>query len=73
MQLKPNSFPEEQSKMRYAFNRLSRLIFGKILPHVQESGATDLGDCPAFIELLGTACVDPDRVSTMEWKLRNIE
>jgi hypothetical protein len=31
---KPNSFPDEQSKMRYAFTRLSGLAMKQILPHI---------------------------------------
>jgi hypothetical protein len=35
---KPSSFPDEQSKMGYAVNRLSGLALRQILPHVQEDG-----------------------------------
>jgi hypothetical protein len=33
---KPNRFPNDQSKMRYAFNRLSGLALKQILPHVRD-------------------------------------
>jgi hypothetical protein len=57
---KPSSFPYEKSKMRYAFNRLSRLVLRQILPHVWENGEIDLGDLPAFIQLLEAAFGDPE-------------
>jgi hypothetical protein len=46
---KPASFPDEQSKMRYAFNRLRGIALGQILPHVREDGTIGLEDLPAFI------------------------
>jgi hypothetical protein len=46
---KPASFPDEQSKMRYAFNRLRGIAMGQILPHVREDGTIGLEDLPAFI------------------------
>jgi hypothetical protein len=45
---KPASFPDEQSKMRYAFNRLRGVAFGQILPHVREDGTIGLEDLPAL-------------------------
>jgi hypothetical protein len=38
---KPNSFPDEQSKMRYSCNRLSGLALRQILPHVRVNGEID--------------------------------
>jgi hypothetical protein len=70
---KPASFPDEQSKMRYAFNRLRGIALGQILPHVQEDGTIGLGDLPAFIQLLEAAFGDPDRVATAERKMREIK
>jgi hypothetical protein len=46
---KPASFPDEQSKMRYAFNRLRGIALGQILPHVREDGTIGLEDLPDFI------------------------
>jgi len=46
---KPASFPDEQSKMRYAFNCLRGVAFGQILPHVREDGTIGLEDLPACI------------------------
>jgi len=70
---KPGSFPDEQSKMRYAFNRLRGVALGQILPHIQEDGTIGLEDLPAFIQLLEAAFGDPDRVATAERKMREIK
>jgi len=70
---KPASFPDEQSKMRYAFNRLRGVALGQILPHVQEDGTIGLENLPAFIQLLEAAFGDPDRVATAERKMREIK
>jgi hypothetical protein len=70
---KPASFPDEQSKMRYAFNRLRGVALGQILPHVREDGTIGLEDLPAFIQLLEAAFGDPDRVATAERKMREIK
>jgi hypothetical protein len=67
---KPASFPDEQSKMRYAFNRLRGIALGQMLPHVREDGTIGLEDLPAFIQLLEAAVGDPDRVATAERKMR---
>jgi hypothetical protein len=70
---KPASFPDEQSKMRYAFNPLRGIALGQILPHVREDGTIGLEDLPAFIQLLEAAFGDPDRVATAERKMREIK
>jgi hypothetical protein len=57
---KPSSFPDEQSKIRYAFNRLSRIALKQIMPHVRENGEIGLEGLPAFIQLLEAAVGDPD-------------
>jgi hypothetical protein len=44
----PSRFPDEQAKMRYAFNRLSWLAFKQILPHIREDGEIGLGALPAL-------------------------
>jgi len=73
IQHKPASFPDEQSKMRYAFNRLRGVALGQILPHVREDGTIGLEDLPAFIQLLEAAFGDPDRIATAERKMREIK
>jgi hypothetical protein len=70
---KPKSFSDEQSKMRYAFNRLSGLALRQILPHVREDGEIDLGDLTAFIQLLQAAFGDPDRLATAERNMPEIK
>jgi len=70
---KPASFPDEQSKMRYAFNRLRGVALGQILPHVREDGKIGLEDLPALIQLLEAAFGDPDRIATAERKMWEIK
>jgi len=69
---KPASFPDKQSKMRYALNRLRGIASGQILPYVREDGTIGLEDLPAFIQLLEAAFGDPDRVVTVKRKMREI-
>jgi len=70
---KPNSFPDEQSKMTYAFNRLSGLAVRQILQHLRKDGEIDLGDLTAILQLLEAAFGDPDRVATAERNIREIK
>jgi hypothetical protein len=51
--------PDEQAKMRYAFNRLSGLALKQILPHVRDNGDIGLGDLAACIQLLEAALGTP--------------
>ena len=69
----PSRFPDEQAKMRYAFNRLSGIALKQILPHVRDNGEIGLEGLPAFIQLLEAAFGDPDRVATAELNMRNIK
>jgi len=57
---KPGSFPDEQSKMQYAFNCLTGIALGQILPHLQEDGEIGLKALPGLIQLLEAAFGDPD-------------
>jgi len=59
---KPASFPDTQSKISYAFNRLRGIGLGQIVPHVWEDGEIGLENFPAF--------GDPDRVATAKLKKR---
>jgi hypothetical protein len=70
MQHRAASFSDEQSKMRYALNRLRGVASGQILPHVREDGTIGLDDLPAVIQLLEAACGDPERVATAERTMR---
>ena len=49
IQHKPASFPNKQSKMRYAFKHLTGVTLGQILPHVREDGTIGLEKLPALI------------------------
>jgi hypothetical protein len=69
----PSRFPDEQAKMRYAFNRLSALALKQILPHIRENGEVGLEDIPAFVQLLEAAFGDPDRVATAEQNMMEIK
>jgi hypothetical protein len=69
----PSRFPDEQAKMRYAFNRLSAVALKQVLPHVRDNGDIGLGDLPAFIHLLEAAFGDPDRVATAERAMKEIK
>jgi hypothetical protein len=73
IQHKPAIFPDEQSKMWYAFIHLRGVALGQILPHVREDGTIGLEDLQAFVQLLEGAFGDPDRVATAERKMRDIK
>jgi len=70
---KPASYPDEQLKMRYAFNRLRGVALGQILPHLREDGTIGLDDLPALVQLLEAAFGDPVRIATAERKIREIK
>jgi hypothetical protein len=69
----PSRFPDEQAKMRYAFNCLSGLALKQILPHVRDNGDIGLIDLSAFIQLLEAAFGDPHRVATAERAMKEIK
>jgi len=69
----PTSFPDEQLKMRYAFNCLSRVALGQIVPHIRENGEKRLEDLPALMRLMQAVFGDPDRVATAKQKTRKIQ
>jgi hypothetical protein len=60
IQHRPARFPDEQSKMRYAFNLPRGVALGQILPHVRKDRIIGLDDLPAFLQLLEAAFGDPD-------------
>jgi len=72
-QHKPDSFPDEQSMMRYTFNPLRGLALGQIMPQVQEDRTIGLEDLRAVIQLLESAFGDPDRIATAGLKMRAIK
>ena len=69
----PTSFPDKQSKMWYAFNRLRGIALSQILQHIREDREIGLDDLPAYIQLLEAAFGVPNRVATAEQKMREIE
>jgi len=69
----PSRFPDEQAKMRHAFNRLSGIALKQILPHVRDNGEIGLEDLSALIQLLEAAFGDPDRVATAERNMKEIK
>jgi len=58
-QPKATRFPDEQWKMRYAFNRLRGIALGQILPHLWGDRTIGLEDLLAFIQLVEPAYGDP--------------
>jgi len=59
--------------MRYQFNRLRRIAFDQILPHIREDGTIGLRDLLSIIQLLEAAFRDPYHVATTEWKMPEIK
>jgi len=70
---KPASFPDEQSKLQYALNRLRGVALEQMLPNIREDGTIGLEDLPPLIELLEAACGDPNGVATAKQKMREIK
>jgi len=69
----PASIPDEQSKMRYAINRLRGTALGQVLPPVRDDGTIGLEDLPPFIQLLEEGFGDPDRIATAQWTMQDIK
>jgi hypothetical protein len=70
---KPESLPDKQSKVWYAFYCLRGVVLGQILRHIREDKTLGLEDLPTLIPLLEVAFGDPDRVATAEQKMREIK
>ena len=70
---KPTSFPDEQSNMLYAFNRLRGVPLAQMLPHVRQDRTIGLENLPAFIQLLEAAFGDTDQLATTERKMGEIK
>jgi len=70
---KAASSPDQQPRMRYAFNRLTGVALGQIAPHVWGDGVFGQGQVSALIPLLESAFEDPDGVATTERKMRVIK
>ena len=73
IQCKHSSFPDELSKMQYAFSCLWAVALEQTLPDVWKDRKIELGDQPAFIRLLEAVFGDPDRVATAEQTISKIK
>jgi hypothetical protein len=58
--------------MQQAFNYLTCIALGQILPHIWIDGMIALGDLLAFMQLLTVAFGNPYRVTTTEWKIHKM-
>jgi hypothetical protein len=68
---RPGEFPNEQSKLRYAFSRLEGAALEQLM-HLVKDDRMNLGDFEAFVTSLEEAYGDPDRVNTTEWVLAKL-
>jgi len=69
----PATFSESQLKMRYAFNRLRRVLVGKISLHLHVDGTIGVEDIPVSIQLNEPTFGDPNEVMTTErmvWEIK---
>jgi hypothetical protein len=67
----PREFPDEQSKLRYAFSRLEGATLKQLI-HLVENDHIDLDNFDAFITSLEGAYGDPDRANTVERALAKL-
>jgi hypothetical protein len=67
----PGEFPNEQSKLRYAFSRLEGAAFEQLI-HLVKDDRMNLGDCEAFVTSLEEAYGDPDYVNTAKRALAKL-
>jgi hypothetical protein len=68
---RPGEFPNEQSKLRYAFSRLDGAALEQLI-HLVKDDRVNLGNFEAFVTSLEEAYGDPDRVNTAEWALAKL-
>jgi hypothetical protein len=68
---RPGEFPNEQSKLRYAFSRLEGAALQQLI-HLVKDDRMNLGNFEAFVTLLEEAYGDPDRVNTAERALAKL-
>jgi hypothetical protein len=67
----PGEFPNEQSKLRYAFSRLEGAALEQLI-HLMKDDHVNLGNFEAFVTSLEEAYRDPDCVNTAEWVLTKL-
>jgi hypothetical protein len=68
---RPREFPNEQSKLRYAFSRLEGAALEQLI-HLVKDDCMNLGNFEAFVTSLEEAYGDPDRVNTAERALAKL-
>jgi hypothetical protein len=68
---RPGEFPNEQSKLRYAFSRLEGAALEQLI-HLVKDDHMNLGNYEAFVTSLEEAYRDPDRVNTAERALAKL-
>jgi hypothetical protein len=61
----PGEFPNEQSKLRYAFSRLEGAALEQLI-HLMKDDGMNLGNFEAFVTSLEEAYRNPDCVNTAE-------
>jgi hypothetical protein len=64
----PGEFPNDQSKLRYAFSRLEGAALEQLI-HLMKDDHMNLENFEAFVTLLEEVYGDPDHVNTAEWAL----
>jgi hypothetical protein len=67
----PGEFPDEQSKLRYAFSRLEGATLEQLI-HLVDNDHVDLDNFDAFVTSLEEAYGDPDRANTAERALSKL-
>jgi hypothetical protein len=67
----PGEFPNEQSKLRYAFSRLEGAALEHLI-HLVKDDRVNLGNFEAFVTSLEEAYGDPDCVNTTERALAKL-
>jgi hypothetical protein len=67
----PREFPNEQSKLRYAFSRLEGAALEQLI-HLMKDDYVNLGNFEACVTPLQEAYRDPDYVNTTEWALAKL-
>jgi hypothetical protein len=68
---RPGEFPNEQSKLRYAFSRLEGATLEQLI-HLMKDDHVNIENFEAFVTSLDEAYGDADRMNTAEWALAKL-
>jgi hypothetical protein len=68
---RPGEFPDEQSKLRYAFSRLEGAALEQLI-HLVDNNHVDLDNFDTFVTSLEEAYSDPDHANTAERALSKL-